>query len=101
VSVADLFIRLLQLVQWVFPAELVNLIIDDTLVSRCAKTGPGISIKHDHSHKANRPSFLNSQCWVTLARSCESGWIQRWRYRFAPGWSKSLANAVSFGWRGS
>jgi hypothetical protein len=67
VSVADLSIRLLQLVQWVFPAERVNLIIDDTLVPRCAKTGPGISIKHDHSHKANRPTFLNSQCWVTLA----------------------------------
>ena len=67
VSVADLAIGLLQLVQKVFPAELVNLIIDDTLVPRCAKTGPGISIKHDHSHKANRPTFLNSQCWVTLA----------------------------------
>lgn len=67
VSVADLAVRLLQLVQRVFPSELVNLIIDDTLVPRCAKTGPGISIKHDHSHKANRPTFLNSQCWVTLA----------------------------------
>lgn len=67
VSVADLSIRLLQLVQWVFPAELVNLIIDDTLVPRNAKSGPGISIKHDHSHKTNRPTFLNSQCWVTLA----------------------------------
>jgi len=67
VAVGDLSIRLLQLVQWVFPAELVNLIIDDTLVPRCAKSGPGISIKHDHSHKANRPTFLNSQCWVTLA----------------------------------
>jgi hypothetical protein len=67
VSVADLSIRLLQLVQRVFPTELVNLIIDDTLVPRCAETGPGISIKHDHSHKANRHTFLNSQCWVTLA----------------------------------
>ena len=67
VPVADLSIRLLQLVQRVFPAELVNLIIDDTLVPRCALSGPGISIKHDHSHKANRPTFLNSQCWVTLA----------------------------------
>jgi hypothetical protein len=65
--VGDLAIRLLKWVQWVFPAELVNLIIDDTLVPRNAKTGPGISIKHDHSHKANRPTFLNSQCWVTLA----------------------------------
>jgi hypothetical protein len=67
VSVAELAIRLLHLVQWAFPAELVNLIIDDTLVPRCANSGPGIGIKHDHSHKANRPSFLNSQCWVTLA----------------------------------
>jgi hypothetical protein len=66
-SVADLAIGLLQLVQCVFPVELVNLIIDGTLVPRCAKTGPGISIKHGHSHKANRPTFLNSQCWVTLA----------------------------------
>jgi hypothetical protein len=67
VSVADLSVRLLQLVQWVFPAELVNLIIDDILVPRCTKTGPGIGIKHDHSHKANRPTFSNSQCWVTRA----------------------------------
>jgi DDE superfamily endonuclease len=67
VSVADLAIRLLQLVQTVFPAELVNLIIDDTLVPRTAKSGPGISVKHDHARKANRPTFLNSQCWVTLA----------------------------------
>lgn len=67
VPVADLSIRLLQLVQWVFPADRVNLIIDDTLVPRTAKTGPGISVKHDHARKANRPTFLNSQCWVTLA----------------------------------
>ena len=45
----------------------MNLIIDDTLVPRTAKTGPGISVKHDHARKANRPTFLNSQCWVTLA----------------------------------
>lgn len=67
VPVAELSVRLLQLVQQVFPTDLVNLIIDDTLVPRCAKSGPGIGIKHDHSRKANRPTFLNSQCWVTLA----------------------------------
>lgn len=66
VSTADLSVRLLQLVQLVLPRELVNLIIDDTLVPRTAKSGPGISIKHDHARKANRPTFLNSQCWVTL-----------------------------------
>jgi len=67
VSVADLSIRLLQLVQSVFPTDVANLIIDDTLVPRTAKTGPGISVKHDHARKANRPTFINSQCWVTLA----------------------------------
>ena len=67
VSVADLAIRLLQLVLSVFPTPVANLIIDDTLVPRCAKSGPGISVKHDHSRKANRPTYLNSQCWVTLA----------------------------------
>ena len=50
-----------------FPAERVNLIIDDTLVPRTAKTGPGIRVKHDPARKANRPTFLNSPCWVTLA----------------------------------
>jgi hypothetical protein len=67
VSVLQLSTRLLQLVQWVFPCELIDLIIDDTLVPRCAKCGPGIGIRHDHSRKANRPTFLNSQCWVTMA----------------------------------
>ena len=67
VSVAELSVRLLLLVQSVFPSEVANLIIDDTLVPRTAKTGPGISVKHDHARKANRPTFMNSQCWVTLA----------------------------------
>ena len=67
VSVAELSVRLLLLVQSLFPSEVANLIIDDTLVPRTAKTGPGISVKHDHARKANRPTFMNSQCWVTLA----------------------------------
>jgi hypothetical protein len=67
VPVTELSLRLLQLVLTVYPAERVTLILDDTQVPRCVKFGPGISIKHDHSHKANRPTFLNSQCWVTLA----------------------------------
>lgn len=67
VSVADLSIRLVHLVQSVFPTDVATLIIDDTLVPRTAKTGPGISVKHDHARKANRPTFMNSQCWVTLA----------------------------------
>ncbi|KFB67692.1 transposase [Candidatus Accumulibacter vicinus] len=60
VSVTELSRRLLQLVLRVFPAELLTRILDDTRVPRCAKLGPGISIKHAHSHKANRPTFLDS-----------------------------------------
>lgn len=37
----------LQLVQRVFPAELVNLIIDDALASRTAKAGPGFPMLGD------------------------------------------------------
>lgn len=67
VPVGELAVRLLQLVQKVFPSELVNPIIDDTPVPRCAKAGQGIGIEHEHSHKANRPTFLTRQCRVTLA----------------------------------
>jgi len=67
VSVTELSLHLLQLALMVCPAELVIVILDDTLVPRCAKFGPGISIKHDYSHKANRPTFLINQCWVKLA----------------------------------
>src|SRR5450759_226681 len=67
VSVADLSIRLLQLVQTVFPADLVNLIIADNLVPRCAKSGPGISIMQDHIHMATRPTCQNSQSWEGVA----------------------------------
>lgn len=58
--------RWVQLVVMVFPSELVTLILDDALVPRCAKFGPRISIKHDHSHRAKRPTLLNSKCWVKL-----------------------------------
>lgn len=51
-SVANVSSCLPQLVQRVFPAELLNLIIDDTLVPRTAKSGSGISIKHGHARKA-------------------------------------------------
>lgn len=66
-SVADLAIRLLHLVQSVFPTDVADLIMDDKLVPNTAKTGPGISVKHDHARKANRPTFMNSQCWGTVA----------------------------------
>ena len=94
VSVADLSIRWRRRAQQVFPAEVVNLIIDDTRVPRTAKTGPGIRVKHDHARKANRPTFLNSPCWVTLALVVR---VRHGRGRFAPGWSRNPVNAASSG----
>jgi hypothetical protein len=44
VSVANLSIRLLKLVQSVVSAEVANLIIDDTLMPRTSEIGPGISM---------------------------------------------------------
>jgi hypothetical protein len=59
--------RLLELVLRVFPQKVATLIIDDTLVPRCSSQAPGVAVRHDHARKANRPTFLNCQCWVTLA----------------------------------
>lgn len=66
VSLDDLSAQLLRLLLQVFPQKTATLIIDDTLVPRVSKNAPGIDVRHDHSRKANRPTFLNSQCWVTL-----------------------------------
>ncbi|CAH1213120.1 hypothetical protein NTGBS_970009 [Candidatus Nitrotoga sp. BS] len=78
-------VRLLQLMQMLFPNELVNLIIDDTLVPRYAKTGPGISIKHDHSHKANLPtepeSYAVGRGANTVGVSMRPCWIHYRRRR--------------------
>jgi DDE superfamily endonuclease len=51
------------------PMETLNLVIDDTLVRRQSETTPGSAIRHDHAKKANRPQFLQAQCWVTLGVS--------------------------------
>ncbi|MCQ1551221.1 MAG: transposase [Candidatus Accumulibacter phosphatis] len=67
VSVTELSLCLLQPVLRVCPAELITLILNDRRVPRCAKFGPGISVKHDHSHQAHPLRFLNSPSWVTLA----------------------------------
>lgn len=67
ISVSDLSERLLSLVLGVFPQRVATFVIDDTLVPRCSSQAPGVAVRHDHARKANRPPFLNGQCWVTLA----------------------------------
>src|SRR3972149_905884 len=59
--------RLVSLIGAVFPQKTASLIIDDTLVPRVSKSAPGVDMRHDHAKKPNRPTFLNAQCWATLA----------------------------------
>jgi len=60
---------LLALVQSVLPQQTLNLVVDDTLVLRHSPSAPGSAVRHDHANKANRPDFVQAQCWVTLGVS--------------------------------
>ena len=57
----------LRLILQVCPQELPTVIIDDTWVPRGSQQAAGVKVRFDHSHKNNRPTYLNCQCWVTLA----------------------------------
>jgi hypothetical protein len=67
IDIITLSQRTTELILSVFRQQIATLIIDDTLVPRGPAHADGIAIRHDHSHKPNRPTFLNCQCWVTLA----------------------------------
>lgn len=60
---------LFELVCKVLPMNIINLVIDDTLIPRQSLKAPGSAIRHDHAKKNNRPQYLLSQCWVTLGIS--------------------------------
>lgn len=49
------------------------LVIDDSLVCRASRQAPGSRIHHNHARKANRPSYLQGQCWVSLAAVLSRG----------------------------
>jgi hypothetical protein len=42
-------------------------VIDDTLAPRVSARAPGAAVRFDHAAKANRPTFLLCQCFVTLS----------------------------------
>ncbi|MBK8115938.1 MAG: transposase [Candidatus Accumulibacter sp.] len=65
--VTELSLRLLQLVLRVCPTELVTLILDDTLVPRCAEVRAGDQHQTRSQPQGRSADVLNSQCWVTLA----------------------------------
>ena len=57
---------LFELVAKTRPMEILNLVIDDTLILRQSETALGRVIRHDHAKKANQTTFVQAQCWVTL-----------------------------------
>lgn len=50
------------------------LVIDDTVVFRCSKKAPESRIHHQHGQKANRPTYVRGQNWVSLALTVSRGW---------------------------
>lgn len=60
---------LFELVAQTLPMDILNLVIDDTLILRQSETAPGSTIRHDHARKANQTQFVLAQCWVTLGVS--------------------------------
>ncbi len=60
---------LFELVAQTLPMDMLNLVIDDTLILRQSETAPGSAIRHDHAKKANQTQFVQAQCWVTLGIS--------------------------------
>jgi hypothetical protein len=49
------------------------LVIDDSIVCRASTQAPGSRIHHNHARKANRPDYLQGQCWVSLAAVLSRG----------------------------
>lgn len=48
--------------------------IDDTLVLRSSRKAPESRVHHQHGKKANRPTFILGQNWVSLAIIVSAGW---------------------------
>lgn len=57
---------MLGIVERVLGPGTLNFVVDDTLVPRHSTKAPGSAVRFDHAHKNNRPTYLLSQCWVTL-----------------------------------
>jgi hypothetical protein len=64
---------LFEVVAQALPMDILNLVIDDTLILRQSKIAPGSAIRHDHAKKTNQTQFVQAQCWVTLGVSVLGG----------------------------
>ena len=49
-------------------------VVDDSINCRASPQAPSSGRHHNHSHKVNRPKFLQGQCWVLLAAVLSRGW---------------------------
>lgn len=56
-----------------FKRRVWYLVVDDSINCRASKQAPGSGRYHNHSRKANRPPFLQGQCWVMLAAVLSRG----------------------------
>lgn len=56
-----------------FQRRVWYLVVDDSINCRASKQAPGSGRYHNHSRKANRPPFLQGQCWVMLAAVLSRG----------------------------
>lgn len=64
-----LAVALFGLIQGLYPDSVLTLVLDDTLIPRQSNSAPGSAIHFDHSHKPNRPSYMQAQVWVTIGVS--------------------------------
>lgn len=51
---------LLELINKLLLLEILNLVIDDTLIPCHSETAPGSIIWHDHARKTNWPQYLQA-----------------------------------------
>lgn len=56
-----------------FPRRVWYLVVDDSINCRASPQAPSGGRYHHHSRKANRPKFLQGQCWVLLAAVLSRG----------------------------
>jgi len=65
--------QMLRLLLAFFPIKELFLVIDDTIIFRSSPKAPGSGIHHQHGSKANRPTYVRGQAWVSIAAVVTSG----------------------------
>ena len=72
-SWVSLGLQMARMLLSLFPNQQRLIIIDDTIILRVSKKAPDSKIHHKHGNKANRPRYVQGQCWVSLAGVATKG----------------------------